>query len=150
MAIGSNLDTWQESKTALLFWNSGAELIMHETTNFIEVFRHQQPFVVDMVAEEMRKHAIPCYTQEGTIAGLVFARPVMPAAWIGIEYIVMVPKSRFYEAKRIVNRFPIDEEALKVKWAEILGPALMLYVVIVILGLVISIITTMIKPFTLP
>lgn len=82
---------------------------------FIEVFRHQQPFVAEMAMEALKEKGIACYMQEGTVTGLVLS-PVAPAAGMGIEYIVYVHWSRLEETKKILDGLPIDKELLNVKW----------------------------------
>lgn len=82
---------------------------------FVEVFKHQQPFVAEMAMEAFKENGIACFMQQGTVTVLVLS-PVAPAAGIGIEYIVYVHLSRLEEAKEIVNELPIDKELLNVKW----------------------------------
>lgn len=82
---------------------------------FVEVFKHQQPFVAEMAMEAFKENGIACFMQQGTVTGLVLS-PVAPAAGMGIEYIVYVHCSRLEEAKEIVNELPIDKELLNVKW----------------------------------
>lgn len=48
---------------------------------FIEVFRHQQPFVAEMATEALKEKDIACYMQQGTVTGLVLS-PVAPAAGV--------------------------------------------------------------------
>jgi hypothetical protein len=83
--------------------------------DFIEVFRHQQPYVAEIAMAELKKKSIPCYMQEESISGLVFS-PVAPVAGVGIEYTVYVPQIALDESKEIINSLPIDKELLNVKW----------------------------------
>ena len=82
---------------------------------FVEVFRHQQPFVAEMAMEALKEKGVACFMQQGAVTGLELS-PVAPAAGIGIEYIVYVHWSRLEEAKKILNELPIDKELLNVKW----------------------------------
>ncbi len=82
---------------------------------FVEVFRHQQPFVADMVINTLRENDIPCYLQQGAITGIVLAA-VFPAAGPGVEYIIFAPKTRVHDAERIISSLPIEKELLNVKW----------------------------------
>ncbi len=82
---------------------------------FVEVFRHQQPFVVDMVIDALRSENIPCYMQQGSITGIVLS-PVYPAAGPGVEYIVLAPKTRVQDVGKIIDNLPIEKELLNVKW----------------------------------
>lgn len=68
---------------------------------FTEIFRHQQPFVADMVFNALREAKIPCYKQEGAITGLLQAFPVFPVAYPGIEFIIFV----FITGNRGANNF---------------------------------------------
>jgi hypothetical protein len=78
---------------------------------FVEVFRHQQPFVVEMAMEELRKKDINCFMQEGAVTGLEMS-PVCPVAAPGIEYVLYVHRSFVQEAKQIIDDLPIDKELL--------------------------------------
>lgn len=82
---------------------------------FIEVFRHQQPFVAEMAMEELRKKGINCFMQEGTVSGLEMS-PVCPAAAPGVEYVVYVHRTLMEEAKNIITELPLDKELLNVSW----------------------------------
>jgi len=82
---------------------------------FIAIFRHQQPYVAEMVLGALKKNAIPCYMQQVAITGLIMA-PVVPTAGPGIEYVVYVPKQDVHDAKRIIGELPIDKEKLNVPW----------------------------------
>ncbi|HEX7320611.1 MAG TPA: hypothetical protein VF399_09700 [bacterium] len=83
---------------------------------FTEIFRHQQPFVADMVFNVLREAKIPCYKQEGAITGLLQAFPVFPVAYPGIEFIIFVSKKHFGEAKAIVEKLPVDQDFMKINW----------------------------------
>ena len=84
---------------------------------FVEVFRHQQPFVADMVINALRENDIPCYLQQGAITGIVLAA-VFPAAGPGVEYIIYAPKTMVHDAERIISSLPIEKELLNVKWRQ--------------------------------
>jgi|GEM_PF-1801257 len=84
---------------------------------FVEVFRHQQPFVADMVINTLRENDIPCYLQQGAITGIVLAA-VFPAAGPGVEYIIFAPKTMVLDAERIIDSLPIEKELLNVKWRQ--------------------------------
>jgi hypothetical protein len=84
---------------------------------FVEVFRHQQPFVVEMAMEELQKNRINCFMQEGAVTGLEMS-PVCPVAAPGVEYVLYVHRSLVQEAKQIVDDLPIDKELLNVKWTK--------------------------------
>ena len=84
---------------------------------FVEVFRHQQPFVVEIAMDELRKKDIPCFMQQGSITGLEMS-PVCPAAAPGVEYVVYVHKSKLKRAKKIMDELPIDKELLNVTWSK--------------------------------
>ena len=81
---------------------------------FIEVLRHQQPFVAEMAMSILQENEIPCFMQEGAVTGLEMS-PVAPAAAPGVEYVVYVHKTRFKQAREIVDELPID----KVPWSRI-------------------------------
>ncbi len=83
--------------------------------NFVEVFRHQQPFLADMVIETLKRHDIPCYLQQGSITGILLS-PVFPAAGPGVEYVVFAAKNRVDEARELIKELPIDKEQMKVPW----------------------------------
>lgn len=82
---------------------------------FGEVFRHQQPFVVEMAMSALREKGIICFMQEGSITGLELS-PVSPSAALGREYVVYVHKTEIDRAKKVVNELPIDKELLNVSW----------------------------------
>jgi hypothetical protein len=84
---------------------------------FIEVFRHQQPFVAEMMIEALRKNRIPCYLQQGSITGIMLS-PVAPAAAPGVEYVVFVPEQKINEAKKVIESIPVDKELFNVKWRQ--------------------------------
>jgi uncharacterized protein with WD repeat len=88
---------------------------------FIEIFRHQQPYVAEMVIETLRKNSIPCYLQQGSITGIMLS-PVMPTAAPGVEYVVFVPEDKIEDARVIVDSIPIDKELLNVKWRKVKDP----------------------------
>lgn len=82
---------------------------------FVEVLRHQQPFVAEMAMEELRKNSINCFMQEGAVTGLEMS-PVCPVAAPGVEYVVYVHRSSLEQAKLIIEELPIDKELLNVSW----------------------------------
>jgi hypothetical protein len=84
---------------------------------FVEVFRHQQPFVAEMAMEELQKKGITCFMQEGAVTGLEMS-PVCPVAAPGVEYVVYIDRSLLQEAKKIVDELPIDKELLNVSWTK--------------------------------
>ena len=88
---------------------------------FIEIFRHQQPYVAEMVIETLRKSNIPCYLQQGSITGMLVS-PVAPTAAPGVEYVVFVPEEKIDEAKDVVDSIPIDKELLNIKWRKSKDP----------------------------
>lgn len=88
---------------------------------FIEIFRHQQPYVADQVIETLRKKNIPCYLQQGSITGILVS-PVAPTAAPGVEYVVFVPEEKADEAKEVIDGFPVDKELLNVKWRKSQDP----------------------------
>jgi hypothetical protein len=88
---------------------------------FIEIFRHQQPYVAEMVIETLRKNNIPCYLQQGSITGILVS-PVAPTAAPGVEYVVFVPEEKIEDARAIVDSIPIDKELLNVKWRKSKDP----------------------------
>ena len=88
---------------------------------FIEVFRHQQPYVAEMMIETLRKNNMPCYLQQGSIPGILFS-PVTPVAGPGVEYVVFAPEEKLDEVKIIVDGLPIDKELLNVKWTKSKDP----------------------------
>jgi len=88
---------------------------------FIEIFRHQQPYVAEMVIETLRKNNIPCYLQQGSITGILLS-PVMPTAGPGVEYVVFVPEEKSEDARAIIDSIPIDRELLNVKWRKTKDP----------------------------
>ena len=88
---------------------------------FIEIFRHQQPYIAEMVIETLKKNDIPCYLQQGSITGILVS-PVAPAAAPGVEYVVFVPEKRAEQARSIVESIPIDKELLNVKWRKSKDP----------------------------
>ena len=90
-------------------------------SKFIEVFRHQQPYVAEMVIETLRKNNIPCYLQQGSITGILLS-PVTPVAGPGVEYVVFAPEEKLDEVKIIVDGLPIDRELLNVKWTKSKDP----------------------------
>lgn len=92
-----------------------------EMAKFVEIFRHQQPYVAEMVIETLRKNDIPCYLQQGSITG-IFLSPVAPTAAPGVEYVVFIPEDKVAEAKAIVNSIPVDKELLNVKWRNVKDP----------------------------
>jgi hypothetical protein len=87
----------------------------YTTKDFIEVFRHQQPYMADMMKELLQQNNIPCYIQEGAITGILKAA-VFPAAYPGVEYVVLVPKKLEKKARAIIDKLPVDHELLNVKW----------------------------------
>ena len=88
---------------------------------FIEIFRHQQPYVAEMVIATLRKNNIPCYLQQGSITGILVS-PVAPTAAPGVEYVVFIPEDKTDQAKAIVDSIPIDKELLNVKWRKSKDP----------------------------
>jgi hypothetical protein len=90
-------------------------------SKFIEVFRHQQPYVAEMVIETLRKNNMPCYLQQGSITGILLS-PVTPVAGPGVEYVVFAPEEKLDEVKIIVDSLPIDKELLNVKWIKSKDP----------------------------
>jgi len=82
---------------------------------FIEIFRHQQPFVAEMALSSLKKNGIACYTQQVAITGLATA-VVIPTAAPGVEYVVYVPKNEAENAKKIVDELPIYRKNLNVPW----------------------------------
>lgn len=93
---------------------SNPRVIMRE---FVEVYRHQQPFVAEMAMEALRNDGITCFMQEGAVTGLELS-PVCPVAAPGVEYVVYVHRSILEKAKLIVDELPIDKELLNVSWAK--------------------------------
>ena len=85
--------------------------------SFVEVFRHEQPFVAEMAMEELRKKEINCFMQEGAVTGLEMS-PVCPVAAPGVEYVVYVHRSSIEEAKKIIDVLPLDKELLNVSWTK--------------------------------
>jgi len=84
---------------------------------FVEVYRHQQPFVAEMAMEALRHSGITCFMQEGAVTGLEMS-PVCPVAAPGVEYVVYVHRSTANQAKLIINELPIDKELLNVSWTK--------------------------------
>jgi len=82
---------------------------------FIAIFRHEQPFVAEMILGALKKNGIACYMQNVAITGLITAA-VVPVAAPGVEYAVYVPKQNVHDAKRIIDELPIDKEKLNVPW----------------------------------
>jgi len=95
--------------------NTTEPYIKYKTRDFIEVFRHQQPYIADMMKELLQQNSIPCYIQEGAITGILKAA-VFPVAYPGVEYVVLVPKKLEKKARSIIDRLPIDHELLNIKW----------------------------------
>lgn len=89
--------------------------IAYKTKDYIEIFRHQQPHVAEMMIDVLRQHNIPCYLQEGAITSILKAA-VFPAAFPGVEYVVFVPKAVQKEAQTVIEQLPFDRELLNVKW----------------------------------
>ena len=103
--------------------------ILYYTKDFIEIYRHQQPFVTDMVIDILRKENIPCYMQQGSIAGILLAA-VFPVAAPGVEYVVFVPKILYKKSKEILDNLPVDRELLNVKWLKSSDPKRQLRLII--------------------
>ena len=89
--------------------------ILYHTKDFIEIYRHHQPFVTEMVIDILRRGNIPCYMQQGSIVGILLAA-VFPVAAPGVEYVVFVPKVLYKKSKEILDDLPVDRELLNVKW----------------------------------
>jgi hypothetical protein len=88
---------------------------------FVEVFRHQQPFVAEMAMEALKNSGIACFMQEGAVTGLEMAA-VCPTAAPGVEYVVYVHRSMANQAQLIMNELPIDKELLNVSWVKTVDP----------------------------
>jgi len=89
--------------------------------DFVAVFRHDQPFVVEMVMEILKENSIPCFMQQQSISGIELS-PVAPTAAPGIEYVVYVHKSQSALAKEILKDLPVDAELLSVSWTKSSNP----------------------------
>ena len=89
--------------------------------DFVVVYNHQQPFVVEMVMDILKKNNIPCFMQQRTIGGIELS-PVAPTAAPGIEYVVYVHKSQSALAKEILKDLPVDAELLSVSWTKSSNP----------------------------
>ena len=85
--------------------------------SFVEVFRHEQPFIAEMAMEELRKNGINCFMQQGSVTGIEMS-PVCPVASPGIEYVVYVHSSSVQDARKIIEDLPVDTELLNVKWTK--------------------------------
>ena len=98
--------------------NTGREeesFIKYKTKDYIEIFRHQQPHVAEMMIDILQQHNIPCYLQEGAITGILKAA-VFPVAFPGVEYVVFVPQELQREAHSVIEQIPFDRTLLNVKW----------------------------------
>ena len=89
--------------------------------DFVVVYGHQQPFVVEMVMDILKKNNISCFIQQRTIGGVELSS-VAPTAVPGVEYLVYVHKSQSALAKEILKDLPVDAELLSVSWTKSSNP----------------------------
>jgi hypothetical protein len=89
--------------------------------SFVEVFRHDQPFVAQMALDELEEEGVVGFMQEGAVTGLEQS-PVCPAPAPGVEYVIYVHETKLPEAKSIIESLPIDRDLLSVSWRKTTNP----------------------------
>jgi len=81
--------------------------------DFVEIFRDEQSWKVDMLEDVLKQKGIPCYRQSGAVTGLTVS-PGLVSIY-GPESIVYIPSERVQEVKDILSELPFDSNKTVIK-----------------------------------